>query len=188
MASDIEVTTPPRRKKFGGLNTLLLPMSKVKVLVRRPSMFSLVASGGLPGELTSLVWRLFGNDGTVTLGTMLEEGSPEVKNFSMLVEKLLPHVLVSVKVADESDCEEDDQGVLRGNIALIDIPDIDKNHIFLYAVGVLKGRDEIGEVVAADLEAFRDRAARGDAGHDVQEVQPAPVLAGGDEPAGPAGV
>jgi len=162
MADDIAVS-PPRTKKFGRINTLKLPMSEVKVLARRPSIFSLVASGGVPGELTSLVWKLFGQD-RVSLSTVLEESSPEVKNFSELVEKMVPHILTSVKIGDVSDCEEDDQGILRGTLALIDLPDIDKNHIFLYGIGVLRALDERAEVVAADLEAFRDGAKRDNAG------------------------
>ena len=187
MANDIAVS-PPRKKKFGALNTLILPMSKAKVLVRRPSMFSLVKSGGLPGELTSLVWKLFGDSNGVSLASVLEEPGPEVEKFAILVEKFIPHVLVSVTVGDVTDAEEDEQGVTRGTIAMIDIPDIDKNHLFLYGVGVLKGLDEIGEVVAADLEAFRARAARTDGGPSGEEVRAEAQPTGGDSSGGPSSV
>lgn len=170
MADDIAVS-PPRKKKFGSVNTVILPMSRAKVLVRRPSMFSLVKSGGLPAELTSLVWRLFGDTNGVSLASVLEETGPEAEKFAVLVEKFIPHVLVSLTIGDVSDAEEDEQGITRGTVALIDIHDIDKNHLFLYGVGVLKGLDEIGEVVAKDLEAFRGKSPRPDDGPGGEEVR-----------------
>jgi hypothetical protein len=140
-------------------------------------MFSLVAAGGLPGELTSLVWKLFGAEGQ-SLNTVLQDGQ-DAKNFALLVEKFIPAVLVSVKVGAESDCDVDDAGILRGQLALLDIADIDKNQIFLYGIGVIRG-DEEAEVVARDLDSFRPEPARPDAGSGSAAVQPAAVPAGGN--------
>lgn len=166
--AETDTLPPTKKKRFGATNTLLLPISGDKVTVRRPSMFSLVASGGLPGELTTLVWKLFGEK-KLTLATVLEDGQ-DVKNFALLVEKFLPHVLVDPKIADVSDCEVNGDGLLSGAIALMDISDIDKNHLFLYGVGVLRGIDE-PEVIAADLATFREESERNNDGHDGTTVR-----------------
>lgn len=167
-----------------GVGTLHLPIMGVKVKVRRPSVFSLVASGGLPGELTSIIWKIFGGKEN-SLGSILQEGK-QVTDFSRLVEKFFPHVLVDVKVTGESNCFVDPDGYLNGTINALDIPDVDKNHLFLYGVGITRGLDEqeriAEEVVAADLETFRGEPTRPDAGSGSDEVQPATVEPSGDQP------
>lgn len=175
-----------KRSRFGRVHVLRLPISGERVRVRRPSTFSLVAAGVLPAELTTLVWKLFGSGQKVT--DMLEE-TKNLFDYTKLVEQMLPHVLVEPQVGAESDCEPGEDGVLRGTVALIDLPDLDKNHIFMYGVGAVRSEDESQpqEVVAADLAPFPGEPARGDAGPGGEAVRAAAEPAGGDGPGGPAG-
>jgi len=187
-------TTDSKPTRIIGAGHLHLPIMGLKVTVRRPSMFSLVAAGGLPGELTSLVWKIFGGKES-SLASILEQGQ-EIKNFATLIEKFIPAVLVDPviyepKIGEEAPKPEIVNGELHGTISALDIPDIDKNHMFLFGMGVIKCLEEqeaIREgVVADDLSTFRDEQPRADAGPAGSAVQPAaePVgRVGPDEPAG----
>jgi hypothetical protein len=175
----------PRKKKFGVTHILTLPISQEKVRVRRPSTFSLVAAGGLPADLTALVWRLFG-DKDKNLNSVMEQGD-ELKTYSQLVEKLVPYILVQPTVAAESNCDEvDEEGVMVGSIALMDIPDLDKNHIFMYGVGAVRASEEQEGVVAEDLKTFPAEPTRPDTGSGGEEVRTAAVADGGVELPAPA--
>ncbi len=174
-----------KRSRFGRTHTLRLPISGERVRVRRPSTFSLVAAGTLPAELTTLVWKLFGSGKQVT--EMLEEAK-NLTDYTKLVERMVPHVLVDPVVTDVSDCEPDAEGVLTGTVALVDLPDLDKNHLFMYGVGAVRAEEEIQEeagtreVVAADLATFPGEPAPGDAGPGGEAVRAAAEPAGGARP------
>ncbi len=171
-----------KRSRFGRVHVLRLPISGERVRARRPSTFSLVAAGTLPAELTTLVWKLFGSGKQVT--ELLEEAK-NLTDYTKLVERMLPHVLVDPRVADESDCEPGADGVLTGTVALVDLPDLDKNHLFMFGVGAVRAEDEIqdqSEVVAADLATFPGEPAPGDAGPGGEAVRAAAEPAGGPRP------
>ncbi len=166
-----------RQPRIGQTHPLTLPASREIVEVRRPSTFTLIVSGGLPAELSALVWKLFGTK--MQLVDVMETGK-ELKDFAMLIEKFVPFVLVDPVIGETTTCTIGEDGRLHGALRLDDLPDLDKNHLFLFGVGVLKGDDERDEVVAADLATFRAGAARGDAGSGGEALREAPVGAAGD--------
>jgi hypothetical protein len=191
MAQEQQDSKPTR---IIGTGHLHLPIMGLKVTVRRPSMYSLVAAGGLPGELTSLVWKIFGGKES-SLADILEQGQ-EVKNFAMLVEKFIPAVLVDPvvyepKIGEARPEQRVVDGELHGTISALDIPDIDKNHLFLFGIGVIKCLEEqeaIREgVVADDLSTFRDEQPRADSGSAGAALQPAAEPASGAGSAEPTG-
>lgn len=164
-----------RAPRIGQTRPLTLPASQETVEVCRPSTFTLIVSGGLPAELSALVWKLFGTK--MQLADVMETGK-ELKDFALLIEKFIPFVLVDPVIGEVTACVVGEDGRLHGTLRLADLPDLDKNHLFLYGVGVLKGDDE--EVVAADLVSFPGESPRGDAGPGGEALRNAPLGAGGD--------
>ena len=91
-----------------------------------------------------------------------------------LIDAYVPHVLVSPRVAPMSQNELDVNGVVIGTVALIDISDVDKLHLFLYGQGLIDGPATEGGATVA-LKSFRDDDASADSGRGVEEVR-APAL------------
>jgi hypothetical protein len=161
---------------FGQVRTITLLCGKLHV--RRPSTFALVRSGAFPAELTSMVWKIA--DGTTKLKEVFSD--PEnLKQYIESVEKLIPYVLVDLKFGEVTDASVDAEGYTVGTVKSEDMDDMDKQWLFLYAIGFAKADDE--EVAAIDLSSFRDGAARGDAGLSGEQVQPAAVEPAGAPPA-----
>jgi hypothetical protein len=97
-----------------------------------------------------------------------------LRQLAQLIDAYVPHVLVSPRVAPMSQNELDANGIVIGTVALIDVPDMDKLHLFLYGQGLIDGPATEGGATAA-LKSFRDDDASVDAGRGVEEVR-APAL------------
>lgn len=165
---------------------LTLPHSKWRVLARRPSLITLVASGALPIELTSAVWKM------ASEGKEPDENSPQgLRQMAELMESFLPHVLVSPSVGPMTSMDEAESGgPLRGTLALIDLHDLDKRYLFYFGQGTISGdlaeREESREREDVALARFREGSGRADARSDGQALQSAPVGDDRAEPAQPA--
>jgi hypothetical protein len=171
-------------KRYFAPMPVRLPVSGYNVLVRRISNFTLLASGGFPSDLTSLVWRLSQSEGENALDSALREDNTALSRVAALVDKIVPHALVSPKVGPETRDltladykvtgfdEEESVKILSGVIALVDLQDLDKNAIFLYAQGMMGGP-------VTDLAPFREDGQRPVAGPSGETVQANAV-----EPAG----
>lgn len=167
-------STPPRRvRPFGKVHPLTLPSGN-KVKARRAPSFSLVASGGLPAELTSFVWKLFG--GKAQFDEIMENTNG-LKDYTMLLARYLPYVLVSPRLVNgeaATTCEPDAEGILRGDLNLADVPDLDQNHLFLFGIGVQPADDEPQEekeAEAAGLRTFPGEPAGAGAGPSGETVR-----------------
>jgi hypothetical protein len=180
-----EQSTPPRKTKIGSTYVLTLPISGEKVRVRRPSTFSLVAAGALPAELTTLVWKLFGDRKKSMADVMMD--AEQLSTYTQLVERFVPHVLVSPKIGDTTELEHDKDGVLTGMVALVDLADLDKNNLFMFGIGAVHADEEVAEVVAADLATFRAKQPRTDAGPGGKAVRPAAKPVSGPSSEQPTG-
>ncbi len=128
---------------FGRVHTLTLPTG-VKVRARRPSITSLVRSGGFPVDLASYAFRLFSEPG----GTAAIRGEDPagLQRFADMIEQYLPYVLVSPKVATgenpASQVETGPDGWEVGTVALGDIQDDDKMKLVMFGVGAAYSDEE----------------------------------------------
>lgn len=199
--------TGRKKTQLGRQHTLTLSNGE-KVRVRRPSSFHLIASGGIPAELTSVVWKLFGE--TTRLSKIMEQGEG-LKEYTGLLGKYIPHVVLSPRIVTDkvdsktgevipvpTECEVGEDGILIGILNIADIPDLDQNDIFLYGIGIGRGDEEqppspgtpLAEQptelsppeVAAALTTFRDGAPGPVPGDGGAEVRPAPIGASGPGP------
>ncbi len=172
-----------KSSKYGRIvQTVSLP-SGVKMRARRPSVLSLIASGGFPSELTLEIWKLASREGDISKNA---ESLDSLKSWAALLEAYIPYVLVTPQIGLVTDVKEDDQGVLIGTIVIGDLQDMDKQVLFLFGNGLVPSDEEIAdgkkEVSAKSLASFRDGEQGADAGSSSEAVQPAPVVAGGDAP------
>lgn len=166
---------------------LTLP-STLRVHARRPSLMSLISAGGFPTELTGLVWQLASNE--ISPAQMV--ASPEeLVRTCRLIDAFLAHVLVSPVVQDDADTEitppSTDDEPATGHVRTADLPDTDKQYLFLYGTGMLRATPVAGAMEARTLETFRDESVRADAGSSGPAVQPASEPDSGAGPAGSAG-
>jgi hypothetical protein len=164
---------------IGKVVALPLPSGMV-VRVRRPSVFSLITSGGFPAELTQVVFDMVTNP--VKPEEMIRD--PErLRQLSTLIDAYVPHVLVSPHVGPMSSNSLDEDGVVTGTVALVDLADMDKLHLFMFGQGLIAGPATEGGAVSPALTSFRDGAASADAGRGVEEVRATPLEAAGAGPA-----
>lgn len=164
-----------------------LPQSKHKVRVRRPSLLTLIATGGFPAELAAVVWKMYEKGTSPDDITQDPQG---ILQMATLIEAYVPFVLVSPKVGVLTQVETDSDGVLTGTIALLDLHDTDKQFLFFYGQGLvdIPEAPRATETVSAQaLQSFPEDAARADAGPAGESVRPAPVD-DGRAPAEPASV
>lgn len=167
--------------RYGRLHTLTLP-SGAKVRARRPSTMTLVTSGIFPSELATAVWAMQ-RDGFAKLNTTTDPG--EYKRFAEVVDGFIPHVLVEPKIGEATELTLNADGCLTGFVELSQMPDEDKTHLFFFGQGLFRGDEEMGEekarmeVLANDLQPFRDGTARPDPGPGGEALQPAAVESGG---------
>ena len=140
---------------FGTPETLVLPFSKAKVKVRQPSIVSILAAGGFPNELTTLVWSMYQQ--TFDPEQMVHD--PEsLKQMAVLVDTFVPYVLVQPKVITSGDTQlaVDPEGYTVGVVSIYDLPDLDKQFLFLYAQGLRRADGSQAE--EAKLSNFRDES------------------------------
>lgn len=178
------------RPRFGKSqpHRVTLP-SGYKALAQRPSTFSLIASGGFPSELSSLVWTLFNAE---KKPSELLADSESLKKYALMLETFTPHVLVSPEIikTGTSDCKIDEDGIMRGTLLISEVPDADKQWLVFFGMGIHKSDDEIEaaakevgermakgseEATVEDLKPFRDEPARDDAGQPREEIREATI-------------
>lgn len=148
-----------------------LPSKLLRVRARRPSLLTILASGGFPNELTAAAWR--SQNGTVDFSG---ENPQLIRQLAQLIDAILSHVLVSPAVGLETRLEEGPDGVAAGTVAVVDLPDVDKQFLFMWAQRLLPTP---GEEAPPALDNFRDERARVDARSAGTAVQPATVGTGG---------
>ncbi len=170
------------RVTIGSVQVLPLP-SGIKVRARRPSIISLIASGGFPGELVAFASTMI-MDGKEPDALLAEPDG--LRRMAALIEAYVPYVLVSPKVSVVTALNEDVEGVLQGTLAMIDLDDIDKRFLFFWGQGLL-GEPEGGAVAATSLKPFPDGAARADDRPTREPVRAETVVAAGDRPEGADG-
>src|SRR5215471_8392881 len=123
-------------------HTLTLP-SGVKVEVKRPSLITMLANGGLPTALSVAVWKVAGNQYKPDT-----ESADDIRMIADQVVHFAAYTLTSIKVVlphvangsngvsddrPETDITVGDDGIARGVVRVEDIPDADKMSLFLYA-------------------------------------------------------
>jgi hypothetical protein len=179
-----------KQSPYGRQLTLTLP-SGIKVRARRPSIMTLVASGGFPSELTVEVWKLIKKDALDP--DKIGDDAESIKSWTSLVDAYIPHVLINPSivcdvldkdgnVVERRDTEltEDEQGLVHGQVNIRDITDMDKNVVFLFGNNICASDEELAEgrrgvggaALAKALLEFRKDPARGDAGPGGEAVRP----------------
>lgn len=149
---------------FGSARVVTLPQSGQKVRARRPSLVTLIATGGFPAELASVVWNMYEKGEDPSQNAKDAEGILRMAN---LIEQYVPHVLVTPQVGPVTQTDVDGEGVLIGTVSMIDLPDMDKRFLFFYGQGLLDGTTQppaSPEIVSAKaLESFPENGERADA-------------------------
>jgi hypothetical protein len=171
---------------IGLVQVLTLPQSKYKVRARRPSLITLIASGGFPAELAAVVWRMYEKGEDADTATTEPDN---IMRMASLIEAYVPHVLVTPQVGPTSQIEIDAEGFVVGTISMIDLHDTDKRFLFFYGQGLLEASDlKPTETASAPaLASFPENVARADARPAREPVRTETVDAPGDVPAEPAG-
>src|SRR5712691_6864358 len=168
---------------YGKIHTLTLP-SGYKILARRPSVLSLISSGGFPSQMTQEVWKLIEKE-KITVESVTE--SPEaIQQWAIMLNAYLPHVAVDPKIQPgvPTNIVEDDNKMLHGVLAVEDVQDLDKQFIFLFGNGVAASDEELAEKLkeaeAAGLTRFPVGSERVDGGRGSKEVRTEAVEASGN--------
>jgi hypothetical protein len=143
---------------FTGTEIVVLPQSKKKVRVRRPSLITLLASGGFPADLAAIVWGMYEKGEDPEKFAREPDG---IRNMALLMETYVPYVLVSPTIGPTTHVAPDSEGVLTGTINLLDLHDIDKRFLFFYGQGLLDTPAK-EEVSAQALDTFPEGAASPD--------------------------
>ena len=164
-----------------GFTTILTLPSGLKVRAHRPSVFTLIASGGFPAELTEIVYEMTANP--VKPEEMVRD--PEkLRQFALLIDAFVPHVLVDPRVGPLSQNAPGEDGVLTGTVSLIDMNDMDKLHLFLYGQGLIEGPvSEGGGTGSTTLKSFRENESGVDVGRGGEAVRDTALASVGDGPA-----
>jgi len=171
------------KSTYAAAQTLTLPSGK-KVLVRRPSVTSLLASGGFPTGLTSAALKILVEKRLEKPTAQEEAEDPEsVQKWAAMLDSFLPRVLVQPKVGPQTDIAEDETGLLSGTIAVTDILDFDKQVIFYFGTGLYRSDEEIEaskakEATVETLKPFPGGAERVDAGPGSEAVRAETVESG----------
>jgi len=170
--------------KFRAIKPLILPVSKAKVRVRRPSLMNLVIAGGLPSEMTGMALRL------AQQGEERKEPTTDLlKELFTNIHQFLSLVLVDLKVVSDpeikSETEEDEDGFETGVVNTADMADDDKQYLFLYARGYIEAEDEKVKPVekgvgSEQTESFRDERSGPDSGSSRETLRGATESVAGD--------
>jgi len=169
---------------YASPQTLTLPSGK-KVLVKRPSLTSLLAAGGFPTGLTSHALKILSEKTLDRPAPTDATDKPEdVSKWAEMLDAFIPYVLVQPKVSDTSSVTEDENGLLGGSIAVADILDFDKQVIFYFGTGLYRSDEEMAEAKTKEatveaLKPFPEGSKRADAGHGGETIRTEAVVAGG---------
>src|SRR5262245_38401145 len=146
----------------GAVRVVTLPLSRYKVRVRQPSLITLIATGGFPSELASVVWKMYEQNKDPA---ELSSDPAGIMQMANLIESYVPYVLVSPKIGAQTEMRADADGVMSGTLAMLDIRDSDKRFLFFYGQGLLDGADftPTQEVSAPALTTFPEEPPRPDA-------------------------
>ncbi len=144
-----------------------LPSKLMRIRARRPSLLTILAAGGFPNELTAAVWR--SQSGTLDFSG---ENPELIRQLAQLIDAMITHILVSPQVGPDTRLEEGPGGVAQGTVAVVDLPDVDKQFLFMWVQRLLPTP---GEEAPPDLHSFRDERPRADVGPVGAAVQPAAV-------------
>jgi hypothetical protein len=161
----------------------ILPQSKLRVRVRRPSLVTLIASGAFPAELASIVWKMYEKTDETP-----NDDPESIQRMARLMEEFIPHVLVTPRIGSVTQLQDDVDGVAQGTIASIDLGDLDKRWLFFYGQGLVEqdGSETTPEVSAASLDSFPEEPARADARPAREPVRAEAVESGGNPEPEPA--
>ena len=165
---------------FKPVQILTLPISKQKIRARRFSLMTTVIKTGLPAELTSVVLRAYSGEENL-LGTP-ENDLTKMRALMEIVEEIVPLFLVNLTVGESTNTELDADGCLTGVVNMADLPDLDKQYIYMYGRYLVDPERVKGEATTESLDTFRDRTGSADGGPDREALrpaaeQPAPALA-----------
>jgi hypothetical protein len=166
---------------FQSQHTVVLPVSGARVRVRRPSLMTMVTVSGLPTELTSLAMKVANGQ------RVLESGDePDIikANFAA-IEAYIPFVLVDLKVTKDGPTDvhlenhTTDGAIWVGTVNLADLPDIDKQYLFMYGRHLVSPNEPdteadiepAKEATPEEIGQFRDGAAGDDAGSSGEAVR-----------------
>lgn len=174
------------KKMYAKAHTLTLP-SGVKFRVRRPSILTLINSGGFPSEMTIEIWKVVSAEGLDP--KKLLEDAKGLTNWAKLIDMFIPHVSIMPKITTdgaETNIAEDANGIAVGNVDLATLPDADKQLLFLFGTYAAASDEEMAEGATAPVPAltrFPEGAAREDDRSGSAEVrteteQPSGVAAG----------
>jgi len=174
---------------FGQAVVVTLP-STDKVRAKKPSMVTMFTSGLFPNDVTTYAIRLYNKQVSEQSPSQLSETDPEAaKTMLKLIDIFVPKILIEPRVVEGEGAvtavEVGEDGVQKGTVKLEDIPDPDKQYLFLWGQGLLP--DDANRIparaeappAAAEVAPFRGGDERPDAGPTSAEVSPAAV-----EPAG----
>jgi len=171
---------------FGQVTIVTLP-SGDKVRCKKPSLVTMLTVGLFPNDLTVHAIRLYNKD-LPAVPTI--EDPEQVKAMMRLIDAFIPRVLVDPAVGAATAVTLDPDGIQTGTTTLEDIPDADKQWLFLWGQSLLP--DDATKLPApaeetppasAAVAPFRAGDERPDAGSLGATVPPAAVEPAGD-PAG----
>lgn len=154
---------------LAAVKVVTLPFSKYKVRLRRPSLITLIATGGFPTELASVVWKMYETNKNADELAKEPDG---ILHMASLMESYIPFVLVEPHVGGATNLQLDAEGNMTGTWAMIDVSDSDKRFLFFYGQGLLddfptepvkNGATPEPEVSAQTLATFPEEQARADA-------------------------
>lgn len=176
---------------FRPVQILTLPISKQKIRARRFSFMTTVVKMGLPAELTSTVLRAYG--GEESLLATPETDVVKMRSLMEIIEQIVPLFLVNLTIGDETNIELDTDGCLVGILNMADVPDLDKQYIYMYGRYLLtpdemKDKDTKKEATTEAVATFRDGIGSIDAGSGGETVQPAAEQSPSSVATEPAGI
>lgn len=172
---------------FKPVQILTLPMSKLKIRAKRFSFMTTVVKTGLPAELTSMVLRAYSGEENLL-------GAPEgdvvkMRSLMEIIEEIVPLFLVNLTLGSETNTELDADGCLIGTLNMADVPDLDKQYIYMYGRYLLNpDQDQKEQVTTKELDTFRDGPGGTDAGSAGEAVRAAAEQSTPPAAAEPAGV
>jgi len=148
---------------FKPIQILTLPISKQKIRAKRFSFMTTVVKTGLPAELTGTVLRAY--NGEENLLGASETDLVKMRSLMEIIEQIVPLFLVNLTLGDETNTELDADGCLVGVLNMADMPDLDKQYIYMFGRYLLDPTEsKKDEVPAKDVETFRDGSGGADVG------------------------
>lgn len=162
------------KKSFTGVDEIVLPSGYI-VTARKVSMYSLIAAGVFPNELTAIAMQVADKkDGTEKLLASVTDDPEGLKKFAGMVDILLLEVLVDPVASLDKDvrtaCEVTADNQLTGTINLRELDDDDKQYLFLWTQ---RPRRAPRREVERNLDTFRDGTTRPAAGSGGEAVRAA---------------